>query len=960
MTPHEFLTKVLPSADTGSFVAVFAKGDVVWNKSYATIDALADSFTSTRNSNLTSYFALGAFANNTTTTPDGKIHCQRKASMATAFKTLALDIDCGEGKPYPTQRDGILALAAFLRACGLPTPMMVSSGNGLHIYWPLDESVASPVWVTLATGLKALCDAHKFSVDRSKVNDASMVLRPIGTVNKRGGRIVTMLRDGGPFGVALLSGVLSAMPVPVNAVPAYILDGRASSAIIDVGDIPTMVYAPANPAAIVDKCEQMRRITINGGKDATEPLWYLAAGIASKCTDPEGTFINWSSGHAGYDKDKTIAKLRQWEIKTTGPAMCTSFDRAVTGVCPSCQFWGSIATPVTLGVPVVVPVLSAHSPQPPVSAPRNFTRADDGLHINLGGVFSKFYDYDMFPTHIVRDPANDFDESVWMCNMPMSGYKRVRIRLSHIVSPSVNELVASLGNVGIMVPTKTKQQQMGIYMRAYMQKLQREQVSIDLHDVFGWKGDYTEFVIGTTKYCKGESGVVQAVEVGISKTLTDKKLDTAFSCSGQADVWTLWTKVLAQPGMAGHAFALGVAFSAPLVALSGLSGFCLSMLGSGGEGKSTMQAWINSVYGNPKRLGMGKEDTKAAFVQRMGMVAHLPITIDEATLIDPFLIAELTYWATQGQDRNRQTTAIANNWGLPVTLSTNRSLRDKTAVVSSDTDAIAMRLIEFTYSTNTVFSEVQNYGKRISLMLQNNYGHMGRQYLAHLVALGPETLRERIQETTARISEEHDILFAGKERYWALALVLVDLGNTIANELGLIRYTAFAATAWAAQQVKAQRTQVEEQKLSPYDMIATYINEHNGMSLTIFYGDRIITQQTLPRDEVRVRKEIWLSPDAKPKSGYMYLDRFHFQRWLVKAGYDMKQVVETVIADGAEYRPNRYSRVYMGKDSPLKLGQVSVLGLNLQHERFRGMLDQDRELTLVSVAGRNELATTPR
>jgi len=72
---------------------------------------------------------------------------ERKAANALQMCSLFLDLDCGEGKELPRAR------ARRLRHCGLsarpsasPRPIMVSSGYGVHVYWPLSEAVSVADW----------------------------------------------------------------------------------------------------------------------------------------------------------------------------------------------------------------------------------------------------------------------------------------------------------------------------------------------------------------------------------------------------------------------------------------------------------------------------------------------------------------------------------------------------------------------------------------------------------------------------------------------------------------------------------------------------------------------------------------------------------------------------------------------------------------------------------------------
>jgi len=114
----------------------------------------------------------------------------RKADNVKSMKSFYLDIDCGtekaeSGKGYSTKEVAREALAAFCQKCKLPEPMLVDSGGGLHIYWPLKEPISREVWQGVAGKLKALTKAHGFLVDQNRTADAASILRPIGHMNRK-------------------------------------------------------------------------------------------------------------------------------------------------------------------------------------------------------------------------------------------------------------------------------------------------------------------------------------------------------------------------------------------------------------------------------------------------------------------------------------------------------------------------------------------------------------------------------------------------------------------------------------------------------------------------------------------------------------------------------------------------------------------------------------------------------
>ena len=88
------------------------------------------------------------------------------------IKAFWLDVDCGAGKPYADQAEGLSALKDFCKQAGLPKPTLVNSGRGLHVYWPLTEAVSRKEWVNVAKVLKSKCAEFGFEADPSRTADA--------------------------------------------------------------------------------------------------------------------------------------------------------------------------------------------------------------------------------------------------------------------------------------------------------------------------------------------------------------------------------------------------------------------------------------------------------------------------------------------------------------------------------------------------------------------------------------------------------------------------------------------------------------------------------------------------------------------------------------------------------------------------------------------------------------------
>ena len=112
----------------------------------------------------------------------------RFAKNTKGFRSLYIDLDIGKGTDFLTQYDGLIALKNFSGALQLPTPTIVSSGYGLHIYWTFCEAVGYDTWKPLAVALVERMMSEGFKVkDKGLTTDAVRILRLPDTTNFKGG-----------------------------------------------------------------------------------------------------------------------------------------------------------------------------------------------------------------------------------------------------------------------------------------------------------------------------------------------------------------------------------------------------------------------------------------------------------------------------------------------------------------------------------------------------------------------------------------------------------------------------------------------------------------------------------------------------------------------------------------------------------------------------------------------------
>jgi len=111
------------------------------------------------------------------------------AELSTRKKNHQFIATLEEIKPHVKQWLGKKynkALSAFLDKTGLnqfATPHVLSSGGGLHCYWPLDKESDIETWKPIAENLKRLCRQEGMQIDMAVTADAARVLRIPGTFN---------------------------------------------------------------------------------------------------------------------------------------------------------------------------------------------------------------------------------------------------------------------------------------------------------------------------------------------------------------------------------------------------------------------------------------------------------------------------------------------------------------------------------------------------------------------------------------------------------------------------------------------------------------------------------------------------------------------------------------------------------------------------------------------------------
>lgn len=923
MNTLEFLRRVLP--DDGYYAAftVLPEGGKV--RFFSTREDLSDFLQILSNKKLNAYYAVSSF----------KLNKSRKQENVYQTKIIAIDVDVGKPRnSYAKRKEALKAVHDFVQATGLPMPMILSSGMGFHAYWVLTRPLLPEDWMPLASAFKQLWQSHGLIADPAVTADSARVLRAPGTYHysDSGEREVKVLLDAPPCDPDIITKIVAPKPK------------RTSTLINNLA--VEQEWPPARASTVATKCAQISA-ALKEPADVDEPLWYALLGVAAYTTTPDETAIEWSKGHPDFSEVDTLKKLSQWKGKVTGPATCEKFASLNPDGCKSCKYKGSVKSPVQLGkeyqeappAPDVPDQLAYDIP-----VPKPFKRTKSGMKLTMDETDIDICPFEIYPVGYGLDEAAGYEVVRYHWKRPHRGWVELKFRQAYLTESLMKDFSTTIADQGIVLYNRKVTEYFQLMLRSYMEELRKVKDLSNLYSSMGWKDRFQQFVIGDTVIRKDSNGNVAEEKISIASA-SMSSVDY-FTTSGTRDVWVAGTSILNKANMPAHMFCIGTSFAAPLFALTGLRGLTVSLYGPTGSGKTLAQLWAQSIWGNPDQLHYGAKYTQNALFHRMGLYANLPMTIDEATMMDDSQIGDFLYWVSQGKDKARLSRAAderaPKTWALPVIVSTNKSLQTKLLSSGYDTDAQIARLLEVTVSSNKLFTKNSNAGAAMYKHITTNYGLVGREFIKHIISLGEDHVRQMMEEHKARFANKYKAKFSGQERYWEQAVVLQDFASEVAADLGLIEYDYSVGTQWVLAQLGAIRKAVVENKSDAFDLLSDYINDNADAAVTVTYtgsGKGIADFSRIPRSDVRIRYELF-RPTAASKftQGVMYIHRTHFRRWLSTINADYKTFISEMEREQVVVRP-ACDKVSLGKDTPIKTGQAYVLGFNLNTQRLENILN---------------------
>jgi hypothetical protein len=930
-----FLKRVLAAGDSYCLFAVTSSGRPI-QKFFPTIGRLVHAAEQASDNDHDVYFGLGTF--------DGE--GVRKAANVQHMASLFVDLDCGEDKDYPNQGAALVALKSFCKTAGMPRPILVNSGYGVHAYWPLTEDVTVAEWKPVALALKRVCATHNLYIDPGVTADAARILRMPGTFNHKFGTTASVgvmgVAEGDPKPLSWFADLLKA-EAPAPALSASLF----GNVTMRLEDDPVMQRLMRNRESsfkqILQKtltgngCAQLR-FAVENQAEVDEPLWRAALSIAKFCNDGAKGAHVVSRKHPEYSAENTEAKLSG----IVGPYTCDTFDGIRPGICDGCPFRSKIKSPIQLGAviaeaeteevedeitgePVVVYKGGDKGGDIPVY-PFPFHR---GKH---GGIFVKdedddgnLADVDIYPNDLYytkRVLDHEYGECVLgKLHLPNDTVREFLLPL--VSATSKEDLRKVLSKNGVVTGAK-KWDALMTYTQKWIEQLQTTTVADTARTQFGWSdSDFTSYVLGDREIFADKVGY----NPPSSKTAY---LFPAMKPRGTLEGWKAQAEFYNRDGLEPYQFVVCHALAAPLMRLTPVHAAIFDFYSDGsGHGKSTTQKFALSIYGDPGELIVGPKDTLNARMNRMEVMKDVNLQFDEFTEFPADQTSDLIYGATDGRQKARMSSGSneeryrGDPWHTTLTSSSNYSMLAKVYAVKANPQAEEQRVLRYHVQPHnfTDKKETDVFAKSVG----QHTGHAAEVFVQHIMR-DVATAKELLESVQRKLDAACGLTM--QNRFWSVQGAVTITALILAREAGLLTYDPGKLFKWVVKLIDDNKRGTAEAKVSVEALINDFVHENYGSILWIKSTDDLrgahnssgLDSLVVPEMQPRVKLVARYETDVK----MLYIVMKALKVWCAKQRLNY----DSVVMELGEKMGARKHKMRMCKGTKMNLPAATVLAVD--------------------------------
>lgn len=810
---------------------------------------------------------------------DGNTRKQfRTANNVAVLRSYWLDIDVGEDKPYQTTEQAMRALRQFMVDTGMPIPTIVFSGSGgMHLYWSADQDISKTHWLDMASRLKEMCERHNFHADPARTTDCASLLRFPNTFNQKGGtaKPVQLIHIADQYPLETLDSIMAKYEPTVSHEVAEmkLLQDIASMdwSIYNIDTAPITevqvaeVEFPKRPASeVVAQCKQ---IALQNG--AIEPVWRGMLATLRHCEGGIEMAHTLSKQDPRYNAGDTNGKIIDLEVKQIPPYTCAKFQQLRPEVCLTCPHKGKINSPISvptseitvvevddetgevekllavevenseeLGVPDI------HTGKYKVDETGCWVLLEDKRHDRSW--WHCFYPYPVFPIQKLRDksPTGDIEVSYIFRKFSKRGYDDFQLKGDTLMGQGIT---AFLGSVGFLLDQEERKHMAG-FMIDLLKELDGEIEETSSLNRLGWDDDMKTFLLGNKLY-KDDGVIVNVTPKGLANEYSNQTVPR-----GSLEQWKKIANVYNREGLEWGQVAVASAFASPLMPIGSLERAALLFLtGEKGAGKSTALSLAVSVFGNPTRMMVNKDDTFLARLAKLGIMSNISVGFDEMTDLSPKEASDLAYQITQGRGKDRMADGgkgIQHNttyWSCLPVMSANDSIINALAQHSFDSTAQMSRVLEIeARDINTVYSKEEfQQCEMLVRSLPQNYGTAGDVYMRWVVT-HQEQVKEMLYKTERMFIERTGL--NNNFRFWTYMCTRMLVGTMIAKKLGLVDYDIENMLEYLCDVVLKAMAKITGLSVDIRGLLGNFLTEHIGNRIVVTSDKRPDDRPFRPQD----------------------------------------------------------------------------------------------------------------
>lgn len=909
MKTSEFLDLVLPDEGSFFYAATWVpkpeyKKKGFFNHTVCNRDEVAAVSRSISRDGTDAYFALASYNEEGYYDSEGKWR-QRTYDNAGFAKSLWLDIDCGAEKAYPRQKDAVIAVKKFTDDCGLPFPnIVVSSGNGIHVYWTFTKSVPRDIWIAAARRIKALSIHQGLLADPTRTADIASVLRPIGTNNWKDRTNPKEVKIVGRVGSPLrfsemarqLNAVCASLNVDMNSQPRAAFSGVSLNS-----DLQKKQHPPSNAYTLAQKCAVIADMRDTLGKNQNEPLWYKCLGVLAFTEQGDDICHEWSSGHVDYDAASCQSKLEQRRY-SAGPTSCAAMKESASQ-CASCT--QNCKYPIVLGYPEpvsVTEIIATGEIIPPLL---------DGMEKNFifdperGGLCKRVEDKEANKTYwipictqlpiidyIFRDPEGEHYARLRV-RTRANTWEESEIKVSVLTQGGPALMGALGGRVGITVKDSKGVTE---FMQTWFDKLRSSTELQVMRRQFGWQDDGS-FLLGNQKF--DPDGTV-------SRCTVSKDLQNYIEGHvPQGDLNTnveMLDKLYNRPGYEPYQFVIAASLGSSLLDLvhNGSIGVPIALWEHrGGRGKSTVCQAAISLWGNSRanaQTANADNATDLALFTMAGLRRNLPVLIDETTMWDSERIAKFAYSYSHGVAKMQAKAEgglrdnSIKNWTNFLFTTSNRSLVSTMAAEYPNSGPQIARVFEI----HMPDFELRATDRPLLNELWNHYGLIGSEFIRHVV-MNKDKVRKMIEKIIFQLQTEVDS--STDARFWVLTAACTIAAAAIAKKYGLLTFDPAKLASWTRDQLNILRQVAVENIEDTSSMVSRLFSD--TMKATI-----VTNTMGTTKEKAQIDRDFHFNQNEAPSaryimdSGDLYITIGAIRKWCKNNTIDYRALREALTKEG--------------------------------------------------------------